>query len=188
MAPRKNPEERGRALEDAFFRDENARLLESLRARQDRATQKAALAHTSGVSDDALLERLLAAGLRAETWLAFDLVPLVEVAWADREMTRAERTAVLSEAHAHGVAAGGAAALLLDHWLTERPPARLRRLWRDWAAAFGAQLSPADREAFFRETRARAEAVARASRFRLSLDRRISRAERDVLEQLFDGA
>jgi alkylation response protein AidB-like acyl-CoA dehydrogenase len=77
----KTLDDRRRALEDAFFLKENEKLLANLRANEERAEQRAALSATMKLSDEDVLDHLIDAGIRAETWLAISLVPLVEVAW-----------------------------------------------------------------------------------------------------------
>src|SRR5687768_14018022 len=114
--------ERGQALEDAFFRQEDAKKIEKLRIRDVRAE----LTKVSGITDDAMLDRLLALGVTPTTITAIALVPLIEVAWCDGEVHINERTAVLKSAEASGVGSDSASHTLLEKWLTERPDKGLR--------------------------------------------------------------
>ena len=69
-----------RALEDAFFARENARLLEQLRAKAQHEERRKALREVIRIPDEHLVDHLLELGLGPETVLAVTLVPAREVA------------------------------------------------------------------------------------------------------------
>jgi hypothetical protein len=118
MAP-DSPEvlrDRGRSLEDEFFRREDKRLLAKLADLKAAEVSREALATASGVSSPEILDKLLALGIKAETVAALSIVPLVEVAWADGSLDAKERQAVLDRARASGVGPGSTAQALLDAW------------------------------------------------------------------------
>src|SRR5688572_16142331 len=75
-----NPD--AKALEDAFFARENAKLLEQIRAKTERTQRREALRAAMGNVEDTTVDRLLEIGVSAESVLALMLVPLVRVAWA----------------------------------------------------------------------------------------------------------
>jgi hypothetical protein len=56
----------------------------------------------SGITDDALLDKLVALNLHGETLAALSLDPLVMVAWADGHIDKGERIALLSAASGGG--------------------------------------------------------------------------------------
>src|SRR5687767_4932023 len=87
--------DRGRSLEDEFFRREDARLKEKLRQTAQREGAREALARAAGIKNPAIVERLLALDVRPETVTALSLVPLVEVAWADGSLDDNERRVIL---------------------------------------------------------------------------------------------
>ena len=106
MAP-DSPEilrDRGRSLEDEFFRREDQRLLAKLSDLKTAAATREALATASGITTPEVLDRLLALGIKAETVAALSIVPLVEVAWADGSLDARERRAILDRARDSGVA------------------------------------------------------------------------------------
>jgi hypothetical protein len=121
--------DRGRGLEDEFFRREDQRLLARLNELKAVETTRAALAKASGIADPAVLEALLALGIRAETVAALSVVPLVEVAWADGSLDARERGAVLEGAGQAGIAPGSTAHALLEPWLERRPDPTLLTAW-----------------------------------------------------------
>jgi len=181
MAEKKEPlAERRKALEEEFFRKENARLAADLHLKRLSEESKAAMSRLSGIADDAVLDKLVELGIGAETLAALTLVPLVEVAWADAKMDARERDAILKGAEAQGVAPGSAAFALLQDWLDERPAPRLLAAWRDYIGALCEEMLPEDRKALKREVLSRARTVAEAAGGFLGLGGRVSREEEQV--------
>ena len=80
--------ERGKALEDEFFRKENERLIAKLRELKAKEATREELSRISGITNTAILDRLIQPGIHAETLVALSIVPLAEVAWADGRSTR----------------------------------------------------------------------------------------------------
>ena len=76
-------EERRRALEESFFKDQNAKLLTAMQKKAALAEKRAALSESSGLTNRDLLELLLELEIDSETLAALTLIPLLEVAWAD---------------------------------------------------------------------------------------------------------
>ena len=112
MAP-DSPEilrDRGRSLEDEFFRREDKRLLAKLSELKAAEMNREALARATGITRPEVLDKLLGLGVRAETVAALSIVPLVEVAWADGSLDPKERRAVLDRARDSGIAPGSTAA------------------------------------------------------------------------------
>ncbi|HKX45152.1 MAG TPA: hypothetical protein VJP77_00410, partial [Planctomycetota bacterium] len=99
-------QDREKSLEEEFFRKKEKETLEQLREKLVRDQTLAELRALSGIRDEAVLGHLADAGVRAETLLAFTLVPLVAVAWADGSVADEERAAVLRAAQSAGVAEG----------------------------------------------------------------------------------
>src|SRR4029450_3731433 len=90
--------DRGRSLEDEFFRREDKRLTERLNELRAAEATREALGKASGITKPAGLEKLRALGIRAETAAALSIVPLVEVAWADGALDAKERRVVVERA------------------------------------------------------------------------------------------
>jgi hypothetical protein len=119
-----------RLFEDAFFLEQDRVLIERLRAMRKMAETKESLAEVSGITNDAILSRLVDLDVRPESLAALAAVPLVEVAWADGEISPAERTAVLSHAETKGIRADSMEHDLLSRWLTHRPDPSLLEAWQ----------------------------------------------------------
>ncbi len=102
-----------KAQEDEYFVRQNRELASKLKA-------KMAL-QSSGVQDNALREELTKAGFSSDTLSLLFLVPIVDVAWADRRMEDKEKKEILHVAEQRGVSAGSTSAKILNRWLSENP-------------------------------------------------------------------
>ncbi len=182
--PNKTLDDRRRSLEESFFKKKNESILESMREKRERHELAEALGRAMPVHDDSLLEKLVDAGIRAETWLAISLIPLVEVAWADRDMSDEERAAILEAAAEDGITADSDGRRLLESWLTRRPGSRLREAWKGYIEAVVLSLGGTEREILRDEILERAGRVAKATGGLLGLGSKISAAEQDVIDDL----
>jgi hypothetical protein len=176
--------DRGRSLEEEFFRRQDAHLLARRQELQAAAATREALARASGISEPTVLDKLTALGIKAETVAALSFVPLLEVAWADGTLDSKERAAVLARAHEAGLAPGSFAHGLLEAWLDHRPDPALVGAWTHFVRGLRAQLSPAETAAMKSVLLDRARTVATASG---GLFSKISSAEAAVLDRL-EGA
>src|SRR4051812_21013860 len=112
-----------------------------MKQKLDSQATKDELRKASGMSDDAVLDRLVALGLRANTIAALSLVPLIQVAWADGEIQDNERTAILQGAHGKGLEDGTDGYDLLQTWLKRRPDDELFVAWEAYIKSLTAQLN-----------------------------------------------
>ena len=179
--------ERGRVLEEEFFYKENQRLLKQLRQMKKMEESKEALAETSGISDDAILQSLLELHINAQTLAALALVPLIEVAWADGYLDEKEKQAVLKAAHASGFEKGQVAYEVLESWLTQKPKPKLLETWVEYIRELRGQLSEEEHKSLKASLLGRARSVAEASGGYLGLGFKVSKTETAVLKTLEDA-
>ena len=90
-------------FEAEYFNRKNAEQIEKLKEVFRRTSDKASISTTTGVTDDALLDRMVELRLSGELMSAFRLYPLIEVAWADGKLDAGEAAAVLDAVKSHGV-------------------------------------------------------------------------------------
>jgi hypothetical protein len=171
--------ERGKALEDAFFRKQDAKLKEKL----EREATKQQLCQASGIADDKALDALVAEGVTCSTLTALTLVPLIHVAWADRMMNERERKAVLKAAHEVGIGPDSDAYALVESWLDHRPPSALIEAWEESVAATLPKLDEVARAELREACLGRAHKVAEATGGILAIGR-VSAVEREALERI----
>ena len=134
-------EERGRALENQFFDKENKAKLAAMKAKLESQQSREELRKASGMTDESVLDRLVALGLRANTIAALSLVPLIYVAWSDGSIQDNERNAILQGAHGKGLEAGTDGYELLQTWLSKKPDDSLVDTWEAYIKALSSQLN-----------------------------------------------
>jgi hypothetical protein len=155
--------ERGRSLEDEFFRREDAKLLDKLRALKNAETTRDSLARATGITNKAVLDRLMELGIGGETAAALSVLPFVEVAWADGSIDAKERAALLELARTKGFAPGSTEHALLEAWLDKRPESRFFTAWTHLVQGLVEKLTP-DQTGMLKSTlMERARSVANAS-------------------------
>lgn len=183
--PNPGMQDRGKSLEEAFFKKQHEAQLAKLRQKQEQAEARESLAAASGITDDEdLLDRLAALGIRAETLAALTLIPLVEVAWADGKMEARERGAILKGAESSGIAPGSPSYGLLEIWTQDRPAQDLMDSWKAYIGALVAELSADQKWHLEERIVGRARAVAEAAGGFLGLGSKVSADEERVLKEL----
>jgi hypothetical protein len=168
----------GKAKEDEFFHRKERELRAKLHAR--RALGEAA----GGVADDAVLGTLEELGYTRETVKILYLVPLLEVAWADGDVSEKERALVLEAAALRGVTEGTPAFATLLGWLDRRPDAHLLQHSRSILADLLEGKPEEDAGAIRRDVLRMAEEVAAASGGFLGFGTKVNDEEREALARL----
>ncbi|WP_428262422.1 hypothetical protein [Haliangium sp.] len=175
--------ERKKSLEDEFFHKQNQKNLDALREKLATQTSKDALRKASGMTDDAVLDKLVSLGIGAETVMALSLVPLIQVAWADGKIQRNERDAILQGAEKKGIDKDSNAYALLEAWLDNKPQDSLFGAWSAYIAALGGKLTRKEAEQLESQVLRFARYVAESAGGFLGIGK-ISDAEEEVLAQL----
>ncbi|HVV84878.1 MAG TPA: hypothetical protein VHE35_17560 [Kofleriaceae bacterium] len=138
-------DERRTALEDEFFHKEDAKKLEVMKDRMSNQATREELRKVSGMTDEAVLDKLVELGLNGKTVAALSLVPLIAVAWADGTIQDNERDAILHGAHGKGLEAGTPGHDLLSSWLAKKPDDRLFEAWEGYIKSLAGQLNDEQR-------------------------------------------
>lgn len=173
--------ERGKALEDVFFKNVDQTLLENLRSEMSEQKAKRGIRSACGIWNDEVLGELSKLGVSGETILAVSLIPLVSVAWADGNVTDAERSRILEAEEAQHIDKESATHELLNFWLDNDPGPEMLEAWKHFIHELRGLLTPAHGTLFDAEIMDRAESVAKASGGYLSYGA-ISPAEQKVLD------
>ena len=113
--------DREKALEEAYFRQEEAKLLDKLRHKANLDEIAVALGQKLQIDDPGLLQKVRDLGITIDTAPAFFLAPLIQVAWAEGNVSRAEHAVVLRLARRRGVEPDSDAHRQLEEWMRVRP-------------------------------------------------------------------
>jgi|SRR5687767_13053987 hypothetical protein len=113
--------ERGRAIEEEYFRRKDRELIEKMRQATAAEAARNELSRATGLQDPSLVKELQDLGFTPETVVLLPVVPVLEMAWAENEITSAERHLIVKFARSRGVAEDSAADRQLTEWMTTRP-------------------------------------------------------------------
>jgi hypothetical protein len=179
-------QERGRALEEEYFRKKDRELIERMqRAAREEAERKDLSART-GLQDPELLRELQALGFTPDTVALLPLMPVVQVAWAEGGVTAGERSALTKLARARGIAENSAADIQLQEWLSYRPSdavfASATRLIRAMLAGQGPEVAGLTADDLVKYC----ENIASASGGIFGFINRVSPDERELLSSIAD--
>jgi len=178
--------QRRQALENSFFTQKNAELLNKLKIEVAAEERKQSLTAASGITDEAVLDEMVALNISSQTLAALSLAPLVCVAWADGKIQDAEREAMLKSAADAGIQTGDASYDLLQVWLLEQPGPELLQTWKDYIKAVCERLNDRSAAALKEDLIGRATKVADAAGgfLDLGIGNRISAEEQAVIDDL----
>ena len=137
-------------------------------------------------NDEEVICELEQMGYSRETVRLVLLVPLVQVAWADGEVTGRERNFILEVARLRGIEQDGPVRRQLVNWLDHRPSEEFFQATLRFIGRLLEVLPMKERTARKRALISYCTRVAAASGGVLGLGRRISPVERTLLEHMGD--
>jgi len=176
--------ERGRSLEEEYFRRKDKELIEKMRKAAAAEEARIEMGKRTGLADPELLKELDALGFTPETVILLPLVPILQVAWAEGGVSDAERHLIVKLARARGIGEGSGADAQLMEWLDRRPADRVfvdaTRLIRAMLDAPGHPGISVTADDLVKQ----AEAIASASGGMLGIIGRVSAEEREILKTL----
>ena len=175
--------DRGHALEEEYFWRKEKELIARLREQARRQKETHDLQKLLGTRDDTLPTELRAAGITPETLVLLHLAPLLEVAWAEGEITARERELILAMAERRGVTPESPTHERLVGWLDQRPEPELFDRACEGARLLLAKLQPDERSATTKDLVKNCTLVAEAAGGILGMGA-ISPEEREALAHI----
>jgi hypothetical protein len=172
-----------RKMEDAFFQENDKKLIENLKKLKNMKETSEALAKVSGIHNEKVLQKLVELEVRPETLASLSVIPLVEMAWADGSLSKEEEAAVLTAAAGMGIKTGSVEHNLLKEWLANKPPATMLTAWVHYVEGLCEKLTATEKSVLKKEILGDLEKVANASGGLLGLGA-ISKAEKDMLKKM----
>lgn len=171
-------------MEEAFFARENSKLLEKLRQEARMHERRDALRAALNIDDDDVIDALIEMDIYPETATAFSLLPLVEVAWADGEVSSKEREAILKAAADRGVDPDSTTCEILDNWLKHRPAPEMMETWKRGIRTVLSAMDPSTAAIMKDGILHRTQQIAEASGGFLGFGSKVSAEETRVLEEI----
>ena len=114
-------QERGRSLEDDYFKKKDRELVEKIQQAAAAEQARNEVGRAAGLQDPALAQELLDLGFTPETVSLLPLVPILQVAWAEGGVTDAERDLIVKFARTRGIPPASPADRQLMSWMIDRP-------------------------------------------------------------------
>jgi hypothetical protein len=155
--------ERGHSLEEEYFRRKEKEVIEKMRRKAEVEAQRRRLGEQAGVADQDVLRDLEELGFTSDTVHLLHLVPLIQTAWAEGNISPKERDLILRAARSRGIEAGSSADAQLMRWLTDRPSEDLFERTLRIIRAILQSRPPEEREAGERDLLSLCTAIAAAS-------------------------
>ncbi len=182
--PLKAPNKRERIAEDEYFHRLDVELLDQMRERDAVEEKRRQLAEASNIQDQRLLDDLARVGFDPRNAKLLHLVPLIQVAWVDGSVSRAERDRIATVARLHGIQEGCSTDRQLSMWLEQRPSDEVFQTAVRAIRASMETLPPNQIEASSRSLLQDCVDVASASGGFFGLTTPVSAAERKMLDHL----
>jgi hypothetical protein len=176
--------DRGRALEEAFFAERDRQLVEKLKRKLTADETERVLAAAIGIADELTLKAVTKVEAGVQVLAAMALLPMVQVAWCDGDVSSQERDAILKAAVEMEITADSPVYKVLKGWLENKPALGALVAWKNYVRAICATLEPITIFKLKQAVIGRAEKVASAAGGILGLGNKVSAAERACLDDL----
>ncbi|MGE5569480.1 MAG: hypothetical protein ACM3S5_10640 [Rhodospirillales bacterium] len=173
-----------REMEEEYFRRREAELLEAKRREAAAKKELEEIGRAAGINDERVVAELSACGYNRETIPLLHLVPLIQVAWADGEISEEERRHIHEASRLHGIEDGSAAGRQLASWLESKPSEEFFRRSLKAIRAILQALEPESGKARANDLLSLCLKVASASGGFFGFGRKVSREEQELLEQI----
>lgn len=184
MPERDSFADRKRSPEEDFFRKKEQALIEKLRQDAQAAAEQRQIAEAIGVADEKTLKDLQKLGYTRETVVLLHLVPLVQVAWAEGDVSKRERELIFEAARLRGIEVRSAAHIKLVGWLERRPSEEFFHKTLAVIQAILHALPPEKQEGSKRDLIAYCTRIAEASGGILGFGSKINDAEDALLRKI----
>jgi hypothetical protein len=175
---------RERSMEELFFRERDAKLIEEYKKLEVLKKNISELATISGIKNPVVLQKLVAIGISAGTLSLLSILPLVEVAWADGQLSEKEKEEVLKEAAKCSISKDSVNYSLLEGWLEKRPESSLLEAWILYIKDLKQSLNPQEIDELKVDLLSKAKKVAQATG---GLIYKVSPEEKAVISKMEDA-
>jgi tellurite resistance protein len=174
---------RRRESEERYFQKIEQELIAKIRQRAEEAARLRSLSEKTGIVDEGILSELRALGYTEDTLKLLYLAPLVQVAWADGQLSDRERDLILEAARSRGIDADSSAGTQLKEWLANRPSDEMFAKTMHVIGALLEARPAAERETTERDLLSYASAIADASGGILGFGK-VSAEERELIARI----
>jgi hypothetical protein len=172
-----------RNMEDLFFFEQEKKLAEARKKLEEMQETKENLSKVSGITDEAVLHRLIELDIHPDILTTLLVIPLIEVAWSDGEIHEKERDFLLNSLQQEGMHTRQVDPDIIQTWLKTKPSVALFEAWELYIQSLSAQLTHEERQTLKEDVMADARKIAEAAGGFLGFGK-ISDAEQEMLDKL----
>ncbi len=177
-------ENRRKSFEAEYFGRKDAQLVDKLKAVFHRQIDKESVRKATRIQNERLLDNLVALNLSGDLMAAFNLLPLVELAWADGTVDDREVRAILAAAEQEGLVADSKALKLIEFALMHGPNPEAREVWYHYANELKSTLTAKELTEFREDLLGHARSIAATSGGFMNIAFTISPNEKRILDQI----
>lgn len=177
-------ERRRKSFEAEYFGRKNAQLVDKLKAIFHRAIDRESVRNATRIQNERLLDNLVALNLSGDLMAAFNLLPLVELAWADGAVDEREVRAIMTAAEKEGLVADSRSLKLIEFALKHGPNPEAREVWYMYANELKSTLTAKELAEFRQDLLDHARSIASISGGFLNVAFTVSPNEKRVLDQI----
>jgi hypothetical protein len=180
-------ESRRKGFEEGYFRNKDAELVDKLRQVFQAERDREELRRLTNITNDEVLDRLMAVQAKGQMLTAFELLPLVEIAWADGACDEREADAVIAAAIKYGVPPDSLALQQVKEWLERGHDPEALKAWYMYAQELRKILTPAELKVFRDDLLDTARQIAKLTGGLFDTFFTVSKEEKTVLEKMTDA-
>lgn len=170
-------------VEDLFFFEQEKTLAEARKKLEHMQETKENLSRVSGITNEAVLQKLVDLDIRPELLTTLLVIPLIEIAWSDGELHEKERQVLLESVQKAGMRNRQVDPEILKAWIKKRPTPELFEAWEHYVQALSSQLSDEERLALKEDMMSDARKIAESAGGFLGFGT-VSDAEQKMLDKL----
>jgi hypothetical protein len=175
-------ERRRRSFEAEYFSRKEAHLVNKLKEVFSKKIDKEKVRKATGIKNERLLDNLVTLNVSGELLAAFNLLPLVEVAWADGAVDEREVRALMAALEQQGILPGTPAYSRMEFAIKHGPDPEAKKLWYLYAEELKNSLSARELAEFREDLLDTARTIANISGGLLNIAFTVSPNEQRVLE------
>lgn len=177
-------ERRRRSFEAEYFSRKEAHLVSRLKQVFSKKVDKEGVRQATGIKSERLLDALVALNLSGDLMAAFNLLPLVEIAWADGAVDDREVRALMTAMEQQGILPGTPAHSRLEFAIKHGPDPEAKKVWYLYAEELKSTLSAGELAEFRQDLLDTARTVANVSGGLLNIAFTVSPNEQRVLDAI----
>jgi tellurite resistance protein len=175
---------RRRSFEAEYFSRKSTELVSGLKMVFSRKIDKENIRRLTGITDERLLDNLVLLNVSGDLLTAFNLLPLVELAWADGGVDDREVRALLQAMDEAGVVRDSDAHRRLEFAVRTGPNPEAKKVWYHYAEELKKVLPPRELAEFREDLLANARSIAAVSGGILNVAFTVSPNEKAVLREI----